>query len=112
MGMSEELGELNHALLKQEQGIRGTPEEHEEAAKDALADLWIYSLDLCNRRGWDAAKILNMTWDQVVQRNWVKCPVTGLTTTDDIPLPWAERDPLGLHRTEDDRLATEMSADI
>jgi hypothetical protein len=31
MGLAEELGELNHALLKQEQGIRGTYEDHEEA---------------------------------------------------------------------------------
>ena len=112
LGMGEELGELNHALLKQAQGIRGTAEEHEEAAKDALADLWIFSLDLCNKRGWDAGKILNMTWEEVCKRDWVDCAVTGLTTTDDIPLPLDyaddlsmpntcshQDDPMGLHRT-------------
>src|SRR5688572_17945800 len=31
LGMLEELGELSHAHLKQEQGIRGTNEEHEAA---------------------------------------------------------------------------------
>ena len=30
MGITEEVGELNHALLKQWQGIRGTSEQHEE----------------------------------------------------------------------------------
>lgn len=49
-GMVEELGELAHALLKKEQGIRGTPEEHDVAAKDAVGDLLVYTADFCERR--------------------------------------------------------------
>lgn len=44
LGMIEEAGELAHAHLKEKQNIRGTPEEHQKAAKDAVADFTIYSL--------------------------------------------------------------------
>lgn len=70
MGMVEELGELSHALLKQQQGIRGTSEEHEEAAKDAVGDLMIFMLDFCGKRGWDAEQILADTWATVRLREW------------------------------------------
>ena len=43
MGMVEELGELSHALLKQEQGIRGDKNELELLAKDAIGDLLIFT---------------------------------------------------------------------
>ena len=45
MGMCEEAGELCHAQLKMEQGIRGTREDHEEAMKDAVGDISIYMLN-------------------------------------------------------------------
>lgn len=48
LGCIEELGELAHAHLKNKQGIRGTPEEHEVAAKDAIGDLVIYLLGVIN----------------------------------------------------------------
>ena len=51
MGTFEELGELSHAHLKQEQGIRGTDEEHELNAKDAIGDLSIYLMGVMNRTG-------------------------------------------------------------
>jgi len=44
MGLVEESGELCHAMLKKEQGIRGTPEQHDAKAKDAIGDLVIYGL--------------------------------------------------------------------
>lgn len=44
LGCIEEAGELAHAHLKNKQGIRGTPEEHEAAAKDAIGDIVIYLL--------------------------------------------------------------------
>jgi hypothetical protein len=43
-GVIEELGELAHSDLKQAQSIRGTAEEHEAAAKDAIGDVTIYLL--------------------------------------------------------------------
>ena len=47
LGMIEELGELSHAVLKSHQGIRGTKEEHLEAMKDAIADMFVYCCQLC-----------------------------------------------------------------
>lgn len=41
-GVAEEAGELIHAKLKMAQGIRGTPEEHQLAIKDAYADLLVF----------------------------------------------------------------------
>lgn len=71
-GMVEELGELAHALLKKEQGIRGTPEEHDVAAKDAVGDLVVYMADFCERRGWNLQEIVETTWNVVKQRDWTK----------------------------------------
>lgn len=69
LGAVEELGELAHAHLKQEQGIR-TNENHEEAAKDAVADTIIYLADYCNCRGFDLGRILSDTWGKVKLRDW------------------------------------------
>ncbi len=44
LGMIEELGELVHAILKQEQNIRDTSMQDEW---DAIGDLVIYILDYC-----------------------------------------------------------------
>jgi len=77
MGITEEVGELNHALLKQKQGIRGTYAEHEDAAKDAVGDIFIYMMDLCNRRDWDLETIFQQTWNKVMQRDWKKDSKSG-----------------------------------
>jgi NTP pyrophosphatase (non-canonical NTP hydrolase) len=77
MGVAEEVGELNHALLKQWQGIRGMREEHEAAAKDAVADIVIYLADLCNARGWDFGAIVEETWARVSKRDWRADAVHG-----------------------------------
>jgi NTP pyrophosphatase (non-canonical NTP hydrolase) len=79
MGVVEEVGELSHALLKSEQGIRGTQEEHEAAAKDAVGDIYVYLADLCGRKGWDSQAIIEEVWAKVVQkRNWNANPQTGV----------------------------------
>lgn len=70
LGVSEEVGELCHAHLKEEQGIRGTSEELQEKAKDAIADIVIYLCDYCNRREWDIEDLVSETWDKVKQRKW------------------------------------------
>lgn len=51
MGIVEEVGELFHAVLKSEQGIRGTREEHEAAIRDAIGDVCIYAIDYTTRLG-------------------------------------------------------------
>jgi NTP pyrophosphatase (non-canonical NTP hydrolase) len=70
LGVQEEVGELSHAHLKQEQGIRGTPEELEAKAKDAVGDIVIFLADYCTLRGFDMQEIVEETWQHVSKRNW------------------------------------------
>jgi NTP pyrophosphatase (non-canonical NTP hydrolase) len=79
IGAMEELGELAHAHLKAEQGIRGTPEEHHAAKEDAIADVIIYLLDYCNQNGIELEETLWRVWEQVKQRDWRKDPMKGGT---------------------------------
>lgn len=44
LGVIEEVGELAHAHLKGLQNIRGTQEEHDANAKDAIGDATVYLL--------------------------------------------------------------------
>jgi NTP pyrophosphatase (non-canonical NTP hydrolase) len=48
LGVIEELGELAKAVLKKDQGIRGTPDKHDADAVDAIGDIMIYLLNLLN----------------------------------------------------------------
>jgi NTP pyrophosphatase (non-canonical NTP hydrolase) len=77
MGIVEEIGELSHALLKQEQGIRGTWLDHETAAKDAVGDIVVFLACLCVLRGWDLAAIVDATWSEVRKRDWKARPHVG-----------------------------------
>ena len=77
LGICEEAGELAHAQLKLEQGIRGTRVEHIAEMKDALGDLMIYMADLCYLRGFDFEEIVRETWQKVSQRDWTKDPKKG-----------------------------------
>lgn len=71
LGVVEEVGELAHAHLKQEQGIR-LLEDHDAAARDAVGDILIYLLHYCSLRGWDLEGVLLDTWEGVVRkRDWV-----------------------------------------
>ncbi len=77
IGMVEEMGELAHALLKKQQGIR-IDEDHDAAAKDAYADLRIYGFDFCNRMDWDDEVVVVEVWDGVVKkRDWIADPEAG-----------------------------------
>lgn len=78
MGVVEEVGELAHSFLKQEQGIRGTKLEHEEVAKDSVGDIVVFLSDLCEARGWDFQTIIETTWSQVKQRNWKNNSLDGI----------------------------------
>jgi NTP pyrophosphatase (non-canonical NTP hydrolase) len=77
LGAVEEIGELAHAHLKTEQGIRKIQKND---GPDAVGDVIIYLLDYCNLMGWDAEQILNETWNHVKQRDWKSNPETGLST--------------------------------
>ena len=77
LGALEELGELAHAHLKESQGIRKN-ENHENNAKDAVADVVIYLMDYCNLRGWCFESLLFETWDSVKKRDWNKNKNNGV----------------------------------
>lgn len=79
LGAFEELGELAHAHLKQEQGIRGTEVEHMEAKCDAIADCIIYLADYANKQGIDLELAITTAWLSVSQRDWINFPKNGLT---------------------------------
>lgn len=83
MGLAEEVGELAHAQLKSEQGIRGDWLEHERAGMDAVGDLVIYLSSYCTCKGWSLATCVQTAWDEVKDRDWVKFPDTGRPPTVD-----------------------------
>ncbi len=76
MGMVEELGELAHSRLKAYQGIRAIDVS---AEKDAIGDLLIYLLNYCSTKNWFVSDILQETWNEVKQRDWVKYPTNGVS---------------------------------
>jgi len=77
LGAVEEIGELAHAQLKSEQGIRGTQAEHHAAKIDAVADIIIYLADYCNQAGIDMQSAVQKTWVRVRERDWKKDPQAG-----------------------------------
>lgn len=77
MGVQEEAGELSHAILKCDQGIRGGAEEHAEAARDAVGDIVLYLIDLCNQCGWDFVQIVRDVAKEVHARDWNEHPEDG-----------------------------------
>ena len=72
----EELGELCHADLKQEQGIKGN-ENHELKIKDSVGDIFISLVNYCNVKGIDFDECLNIAYTEVISRDWQKNPETG-----------------------------------
>jgi|ERR1041385_7943748 NTP pyrophosphatase (non-canonical NTP hydrolase) len=86
LGAVEEIGELCHAHLKAEQGIRGTPEELREKKIDAVGDTIVYLADYCEREGFDIQDSLERTWNKVKERDWTRNKKNGVAS--DPPLFW------------------------
>ena len=57
-GIVEEIGELSHCILKQNQGIR-KESSTEEKLQDAIGDIIIYCLNYCNYCGIDIMEALD-----------------------------------------------------
>lgn len=70
LGAMEELGELAHAHLKAEQGIRGDAAEHHLNKVDAIGDIVIYLADYCTKAGIDLEAAIEVTWAKVRKRDW------------------------------------------
>ena len=77
LGLVEEVGELAHAHLKMEQGIRGTEREHQIAKIDAIGDIVIYLADYCERNGISLEAAVRDTWEKVKKRDWNKNSLDG-----------------------------------
>lgn len=77
LGAMEELGELAHAHLKGEQGIRHSPEEIKELKKDAVADVIVYLADYCSRNAIDIDAAVTSTWNEVKTRDWLANPMNA-----------------------------------
>lgn len=74
LGVVEEIGELAHAHLKAEQGIRGTKEELALKARDAIGDVIVFLADYCTASGYDLQSIVEEVWAEVKQRDWKANP--------------------------------------
>jgi NTP pyrophosphatase (non-canonical NTP hydrolase) len=75
LGVVEEVGELAHAILKMQQGIRG--DLHEAEARDAVGDIIIFLMNFCSENNWLLDDIILETWDEVSKRNWNEYPKDG-----------------------------------
>lgn len=71
LGLIEEVGELSHAHLKTEQGIR-VNEDHLAAKADAVGDIVIYLAGYCNHNGLNLEECVAETWEKVKMRDWNK----------------------------------------
>lgn len=79
LGLAEEVGELAHAHLKREQGIRGMDKTVAVDAKikDSIGDIMIYLTSYCNANGYSLALCFIDAWNEIKDRDWVNYPETG-----------------------------------
>lgn len=78
LGVVEEVGELAHAVLKRDQGIRGTAKEHRAAIEDAVGDLVLFLMGVCSCENMDFEFVVSRTWATVKHRNWKTNPHDGM----------------------------------
>lgn len=77
LGCCEEAGELAHAVLKLDQGIRGTEEEHVANMKDAIGDFVIYAMGISKSYDFTIDECVKLAWARVRQRDWIADPQAG-----------------------------------
>lgn len=77
LGICEEAGELCHAHLKQQQGIRKMDYTH--AQMDAIGDMVIFALNYCNKKGYSFMECVDMAWEEASKRDWIEYPKNGMT---------------------------------
>jgi NTP pyrophosphatase (non-canonical NTP hydrolase) len=80
LGIMEEVGELAHAHLKHEQGIRGLSDQDLAFVKkqDAVGDIVIYLASYCTANNIDLDKAVRLAWHEVSNRDWVDDPEKGV----------------------------------
>jgi len=71
LGMSEEVGEISHTVLKGTQGIReGKNGINKELLADGFGDVFIYGSQLMTLNKVDVSDAINTTIQQVLKRDW------------------------------------------
>lgn len=81
LGVGEEVGEMQHAILKHVQGIRGMADRDAflVAVGDAIGDACIYMMQLCTMLRLDFQAIVAETAHAVLKRDWKANPETGIS---------------------------------
>lgn len=76
LGMSEELGELAHWILKRKQGIREGANGNDCKAEiaDAFADVVVFGIQAMTYEGIDAEDAFSNTVMKVLKRDWRNNP--------------------------------------
>ncbi len=77
LGTMEELGELSHAHLKQEQGLRGSVADHHTAKIDAIGDILIFLARYCDLSAISLNDAVRDTWTKVKRRKREDWPTDG-----------------------------------
>jgi NTP pyrophosphatase (non-canonical NTP hydrolase) len=72
VGVGEETGELQRAVLKQHQQIRGTFEEWQEEIEKECGDVFLKLCDIAVRCGFDLGEAIENRWLTIQQRDWQK----------------------------------------
>lgn len=70
LGLSEEVGELCHAHLKGEQGIRHTPDQIIALKKDAIGDIVVFLSNYCDSQGFDIEECALNAWHVIKDRDY------------------------------------------
>jgi NTP pyrophosphatase (non-canonical NTP hydrolase) len=73
LGVTEEVGELCHAHLKGEQGIRHSDVRAMKA--DAVGDIVIFLAGYCTANGLDLQECVESALTEVLERDWVSNPM-------------------------------------
>lgn len=77
LGVMEEVGELAHAQLKGEQGIRHTPDEISAMKKDAVGDIIGFLSNYCDSQGITLDECVEYAWNEIKDRDFKKNAITG-----------------------------------
>lgn len=70
VGLGEETGEVQRAVLKMHQGIRGTKEEWIEEAAKEMGDVFIKLCQLATALDLDLEDCIRERWGEISQRNF------------------------------------------
>lgn len=75
VGLGEETGEVQRAVLKMHQGIRGTEQEWRNEAAKEMGDVFIKLCSLAESLGMDLETCIKNRWAVIKKRNFTVDPL-------------------------------------